>query len=204
MCGSWFIRRTAFTDASFIAFCCIALVVQLPHHFRMKTLLFIALVPTALLAQSSSLSGTWVGSGALTNNWTDADNPESTLSCAYNGGVQPPSVVLRIPPGDGLGELILAIPSSSETCPPLRKRFSIRAQISATRVTFTDPAGDRWSLILTNDLLTGQVAWTPSDDNPSESLATGFTYREPLKAWDVPRTRLFGKVTLRRARIPAR
>jgi len=204
MCASWFIRRTAFTDVLKQALFVVAVVVQLPHHFRMKILLFIAFVPTAMLAQSASLSGTWVGSGTLTNNRTDAGNPQSTLSCPYTGGAQPPSVILRIPPGDGLGELILAIASPGESCPPLRKRFSIRANVTGTRVTFTDPAGDRWSLSLTDDLLTGQVAWFPSDENPGEALFVGFAYQAPLKAWDVPRTRLFGKVTLRRGRIPAR
>ncbi|MBI4477617.1 MAG: hypothetical protein HY654_10615 [Acidobacteria bacterium] len=170
-----------------------------------RSVLVAAVVPAILSAQSTGLGGTWVGSGTLANNWTDAGDPKIALRCVYTGKAQPPSITLTLPSGGGLGQLVLDIPSSSASCPPLRKRFQIRAEIAGTRLTFTDPAGDRWSLTLTEDLLNGEVAWRVSEENPGEALAVGFTYRQPLRPWDVPLTRLFGKVTLRRSTgVPAR
>lgn len=170
-----------------------------------RMVLLAAAVPLVLSAQSTGPSGTWVGSGTLTNNWTDANDPKIALRCVYTGKTQPPSITLILPSAGGLGQLVLDIPSSSTSCPPLRKRFQIRAEIAGTRLTFTDPAGDRWRLTFTDHLLNGEVTWNASEENPSEALAVGFTYREPLRPWDVPLTRLFGKVTLRRASgVPAR
>lgn len=164
-----------------------------------RSLLVAAVMPLLLSAQSAGLSGTWVGSGTLTNNWTDASDPKIALRCVYTGKAQPPSITLTLPAAGGLGQLVLDIPSRSAACPALRKRFQVRAEIAGTRLTFTDPAGNRWALTLTEDLLKGEVAWRASDENPSEALAVGFTYRPPLRPWDVPLTRLSGKVTLRRS-----
>ncbi len=159
----------------------------------------VAVAPVVLPAQSTGLGGRSEGSAALTNSWTDAGDPRIALRCVYTGKAQPPSIRLSLPSGGDLGQLVLDIPSSDASCPPLRKRFQIRVEIAGTRLTFTDPAGDRWTLTLTEDLLTGEVTWRASGENPSEALAVGFTYGQPLRPWDVPLTRLFGKVTLRRA-----
>lgn len=150
-------------------------------------------------AQAPELAGAWIGSGTLTNTWVDADDPRIRLVCKYEGKVQPPAVRLTIAAEGALGRLVLDMPSSSESCPPLRKSYQIRAAASGTRVTFSDPAGDRWTLELTDDLLGGAVIWDGSSPNPNEALAVGFRYSPPLRPWDVPLTRLSGKVTLRRA-----
>ena len=91
---------------------------------------------------------------------------------------------------------MLDMPSPSLSCPALRRHYQLRVVVVGTRLTFTDPAGARWTLNLTDDLLQGEVAWRASPENPSESLAVGFAYQPPLRPWDVPRTRLSGKVTL--------
>ncbi|MEX2273692.1 MAG: hypothetical protein WD690_19655 [Vicinamibacterales bacterium] len=160
----------------------------------------IVIAAVVLTVQSAGLHGVWTGSGTLSNDWTDAGDPKIALQCVYTGKAQPPSMTLSLPAGEGLGLLVLDIPSSSASCPPLRKRYQIRATITGTRMTFTDPAGNRWSLTATEDLLKGEVKWMPGDENPDEALALGFSYRPPLRPWDVPFTRLFGTVTLKRAR----
>lgn len=170
----------------------------------MNRLMLIATVASLVVAaQSTGAAGTWVGAGTLTNDWAHASNPRTALRCVYTGKAQPPAITLTIPSGAGVGQLVLDIASSSGACPPLRKRFQIRAERVGTRLTFTDPAGDRWSLIVTDDLLSGDVTWSASEKNPSEALAVGFAYSAPLRPWDVPLTRLSGKVTLRRA-VPPR
>lgn len=118
------------------------------------------LIPILLFAASATqaqrpadLTGTWVGSGTLTNNWTDPDNRKISLRCAYTGKLEPPSVTLSIEATSGAGRLMVTMPAPSRSCPALRKDFQIRAIASGTRMTFTDPAGDRWDLMLTDDLL---------------------------------------------------
>lgn len=146
------------------------------------------------------LAGTWAGSGTLTNNWTDAENPQYRLQCEYVGKLEPRSVTLSISATGEAGHLILDMPSPRPACPRLRKNYLVRADVRGTRATILDPAGHRWDLGLTDDLLTGTVTWTPRGPDPREALAVGFTYSPPLRPWDVPLTRLSGKVTL--ARVP--
>jgi hypothetical protein len=134
----------------------------------------------------------------LSNDWADPDDPRIALRCTYTGKLEPPSIRLSLPPGDGLGQLVLDVAPANASCPPLRKRYQIRARIDGTRITFTDPAGNRWRLTATEELLKGDVKWQPSAENPGEALAVGFTYRAPLRPWDVPLTRLFGTATLKR------
>lgn len=167
-----------------------------------RTGLLVAAVPLVLSAQPTGpdLQEVWVGSGTLTNDWTDASDPKLALKCVYTGKAQPPSITLTLPSTSGDGQLALDMPSPGPSCPPLRKRFQIRATIAGTRVTFTDPAGDRWRLSMTDDLLSGDVLWDVASDSPAEALAVGFTYQPPLRPWDVPLTRMYGKVALRRSR----
>lgn len=157
------------------------------------------LASCVISAQVPDPRGSWIGSGTLTNNWRDADNPRIGLRCVYTGKAQPPSITLNLP-ATGLGTLVLNIPSADRSCPPLRKRYQMGAQVDGTRVTFVDPAGHRWRLAFTGALLTGDVTYQPLPQSADEALFTGagFTYREPLRPWDVPRTRLSGKVTFRR------
>ena len=152
----------------------------------------------AQTAPGVALTGRWVGSGTLTNDWSDAENAQLRLRCDYTGRAQPPSIVLSIPAEGGVGRLLVNMPAPSAGCPVLSKDFQIRAVIAGTRMAFLDPAGDRWDLALTDDLLTGTVAWDPRADVPGESLAVDFRYLPPLRPWDLPRTRLTGKVTLAR------
>ena len=149
----------------------------------------------ATLAQTgAALTGTWTGSGTLTNSWTDDEDPTIRLECAYVGKANPPSVTLLI----GVGSLILNMPPPRDACPPLRKNFQIRPEISGTRLTFVDPAGDRWDLALTDDLLTGTVRWDREARRQDEDLfvGVGFAYAPPVIPWRHPKTRLTGKVTL--------
>ena len=166
---------------------------------RMHRLIATAVAfPMLMAAQPASPTGRWVGSGTLTNTWTLESDAHIALRCEYIGKMQPPAITLSLPSAAAVGDLILDFPPPTSSCPPLRKRFQFRAQVSAARITFIDAAGDRWTLAMTGDLLTGDILWVPEPDMPGEALAVGFTYQPPLRPWDVPLTRLSGKVTLRR------
>jgi hypothetical protein len=174
----------------------------------MKTTIAIAVlvnillqIHTRVLAQTTDLSGTWIGSGTLTNDWSDADSPAIRLQCNYTGKAEPPAITLTLGESVSLNVLALSMPAQNRSCPPLRKRYQVRAIIDGTRVRFIDPAGDRWELNLTDDLLSGTVTWAPNPDLSGEALFVGadFVYSRPLRPWDVPLTRLFGKVALRKS-----
>jgi hypothetical protein len=159
----------------------------------------LAIVLTSAPATAIDLAGTWVGSATLTNSWTDAVDPGFGLRCAYAGTLKPPSITITLPRGGGVGRLILDMPApEGGRCPALRKTYQIHGEISGTRLTIDDPAGNRWTLGLTDDLLSGDVSWDGRAPSRSEALAVGFRYAPPLRPWDVPLTRLTGKVELQR------
>ena len=145
----------------------------------------------AQLTPARDLTGTWVGSGTFTNDWRG-------WRCEYAGSMIPRSVVM------GLGQagtrvegwVTVDVASQGSGCPLLRKKYTIAdGTVSATGLSFSDPAGHRWTLSFTTDLLQGTVTWNGSSPNPREALAVGISG----PTGDTPLTRLNGKVRLTRA-----
>ncbi len=140
------------------------------------------------LSAPADLTGTWIGSASLSNDWRD-------LHCRYIGNEKPPSVTLLLQQAGNIANGSMAIdilPAPGSGCPALKKNYVIRAEIAGTSVTFSDPAGNHWTLTRTTDLITGKVVWDGSAPYPNEALAIGFS--TPLG--DVPLTRLSGSIAL--------
>lgn len=162
--------------------------------FNFAALLVLAMTvgarPPGQLPAPADLTGTWVGSAALSNDWRD-------VHCRYTGKEKPPSVTLLLQEAGNManGSIAIDIPAATGSgCPVLKKHYVIRAEITGTRLTFSDPAGNRWTLTRTSDLLKGEVVWDGSAPYPNEALAVGFSTR----TGDVPLTRLSGTITLSR------
>ncbi len=145
----------------------------------------------AELTPAGDLTGTWVGSGTFTNDWQG-------WRCEYKGRMTPPSVVMGlVQTGTRVeGWVAVDIASQGPGCPVLRKKYTIAdGTVSATRLTFSDPAGHRWTLRFTTVLLHGTVTWDGSAPYPHEALAIGTSG----PTGDTPLTRLSGKLRLTRA-----
>lgn len=112
------------------------------------------------LNASGNLAGTWEGSGTFTNNCA---NP----ACRYAGSMNPPSVSLVLQQ-EGItvtGTVSINIPQyqvqtliAGQDCQGLSATGQIiNGVITSSRLTFTDPGGNLWSLNVVGNGLQGVV-----------------------------------------------
>jgi hypothetical protein len=106
------------------------------------------------------LSGTWEGSGTFTNN---CDNP----ACAYNGGINPPSVILVLQQNGNnvFGTVTLNIPASQvQTLIPgqgcsgrIGTSDIYNGVLSGNRLTFADSGYNIWTINFLSNNCQGTV-----------------------------------------------
>jgi hypothetical protein len=120
--------------------------------------LFLSLAASAASAAPqrpdvSPFTGPWAGSGRFTS--------DAGASCAYVGGVEPPSVslVLEGSSGPSGGHVSLDLPAAGESCPALNARYALEdVRVSGNSVSFADAAGNQWHVTLRDGRLQGMVS----------------------------------------------
>ena len=144
--------------------------------------------PRAQDAAPAGVFGTWKGTANLTND-------SSPTTCRYEG--TPESAVLKLQSADSGPRAIVRLEiagTPGSGCPPLRKRYeATNVVITASAVSFLDPAGQEWTMGLREGRLVGLVAW--KGGGKDELLAEGFA----PPGGTAPFTRLSGEVAFDRA-----
>lgn len=153
---------------------------------RAAVSLFLVAIPAlrapAQLPPARDLTGRWVGSANLTNEWRDQ-------RCVYNGSLSSVEMWLQQTGSTASGGVKISIPPTpGSRCPPLAKMYTLAGSVSGAQFHFTDPAGNSWSLNFTTSLLGGRVGFSGRAPNPNEALAAGSS----LPSGDTPLTRLDG------------
>jgi hypothetical protein len=155
-----------------------------------RALLLLLLLPAPTAADVADVSGSWSGSGRLTNDWPG-------LACVYDGSAAPGSVKMELARrGETLSGTILLefAPAAGSGCPPLRKQYLVtEASVTESTLRLVDSGGLEWNLSIRQGgaSLVGLLAW--KEGGAPEALAAGFSAQGKT-----PLVRLSGEVQLER------